>query len=671
MIRERDLEFSTQASAATREYLGLSGKNAMEGRAGFGQRLEAMRENVAAGIDDPDFAGRLRQSAARAAAAAMERADAHLAGERRTYDESLMTARIGGAVDDALAFPRDASALARAQAVIQAETANLGRMAGAPPEAVEQQRRDLSGKLYRQSIMALVDVDPEQAAALLKAHGGDMDQNNRRVLAGLVNEAMDARGAESAYQRIANGRAPSGGKDARLLDAVRGWATAEESGAAGYRAVNRASGAFGRYQFMPNTWNQYADQLGLPRMTKALSLAGDLPSVADQEKAFEALTLDNAESLKRAGVTVTPGALALAHGFGVGAVARMMDAPPDADAGEWVMANADIWGGGEARARAIVRQNRMAGTTMGKWQRRAASASAAPDGAETAPAGAPTSYAEQLRLVEEIGDPEQREAVRKLINSRHQDRQRVEAESREARLTAAYEHVEGGGTIRSMTTADRVALGADLEKVEAYEATLRGEASGEKTKTDLDVWADLERLRSEDPAAFARLDLRAARPSLSEAHWRGFYEKQQAILNRQPVKIDAAMSDVDPLLRAADIHKPTTSTDDPNNGRYVAFQDAFEQALNAEQAATGRDPDQRRAREIAGRLLRRVVTDSWMPFDQRTRLLFEADDAALADPNLQIPADIRAEIEAAFRAAGVTPTEPQILDAYRAYLREN
>ena len=86
------------------------------------------------------------------------------------------------------------------------------------------------------------------------------------------------------------------------------------------------SGAYGKYQFMPDTWAAVAQanpHLGLP-----FNMA---QSTADQqEAAMRAFTEGNARSLAASGIQPTPDNLYLAHRFGVEGAKKVLSADPNA-----------------------------------------------------------------------------------------------------------------------------------------------------------------------------------------------------------------------------------------------------------------------------------------------------------------------------------------------------
>ena len=77
-----------------------------------------------------------------------------------------------------------------------------------------------------------------------------------------------------------------------------------------YNAVNKGSGAYGRYQFIPSTLKEYAKKTG-QTVSQAKTPEG-------QDKMFAKFTEDNMNGLKRRGLPTTELAMWVAHNQGLG-----------------------------------------------------------------------------------------------------------------------------------------------------------------------------------------------------------------------------------------------------------------------------------------------------------------------------------------------------------------
>lgn len=95
-----------------------------------------------------------------------------------------------------------------------------------------------------------------------------------------------------------------------------------ESGNQGYTASNK-SGAYGRYQFMPDTAKQYADKLGISM--------DEWKRPENQDKMFAAFTQDNINQLKARGMPIDLFHVYGAHQQGVGGLSKILANKLDAE----------------------------------------------------------------------------------------------------------------------------------------------------------------------------------------------------------------------------------------------------------------------------------------------------------------------------------------------------
>jgi len=83
-----------------------------------------------------------------------------------------------------------------------------------------------------------------------------------------------------------------------------------------YNAVNKSSGAYGKWQIMPKTMKSYANKLGIS-MDEARTPQG-------QDAVIKKFTDDNARALRRAGLPVNDKTLYLAHQQGAGGAINLL-----------------------------------------------------------------------------------------------------------------------------------------------------------------------------------------------------------------------------------------------------------------------------------------------------------------------------------------------------------
>lgn len=683
-LREREIQITKQVGELSRQYQGLEGRDAVYSLDQFNEALDKIEAEAASGIDDEDFSLRARQIGATRVNSAKNLASTHYNSERNAYNASLSTSRMEIAMDDVGAFPADPGTYRRARAVVNTEVEQLGLLQGASAEEVEDARRNRLSELHLKRMLSLVD----QNLGMAKEVRGDIGKELTREDAAEIDKAIAERTRAvkveghviRATSRISGSGAKmhpkvdedgafsadglniehSFSKDFEYGGTPKRWSgivlhhtedsDVDSAVAYGQRVDEERGGAFG-YHFYIGQDGRIVQGAPLTKKTNHVKAPGRRERYSGSDQA-------NSNSIA---ISFVGAAHVNARHQAVGSepTEAQVEAAQNLVAALSARYGIDqrrVMGHGELQSDRYGSE----GSSVAQMIRMAADSDGGP------------SFNDQMRYADEIGqnDPEVAEDVRTELRQRYQDEQKVEGEQRDARLAEAFDFIEQGGSVRSMPTAQRLALGGDLEKAEAYEKTIRGSKNGEKRETDLDLWAKLERQRQLDPAGFAQRDLRQVMSRLSDSDYKRFIEQQAEIQSSGSVKLDAALTDVDPLLRAAGIDKPTSATKDANDRRYVAFTNAFESRLNQLAAQQGRYPDQKQQREIAASLLRQVTTNTWLPFDERSERVFEAQRERIDSPNLVVPEEEEAKIVEAYRSEGLPPPdEAEIREVYRDMLR--
>ncbi len=126
------------------------------------------------------------------------------------------------------------------------------------------------------------------------------------VLALLAILFLSTTTAQAAYSKIAK----HAGMDQAKFEKIVKKIVKVESVTGNYHAVNKKSGAYGRYQIMPQTAKLYTKSLGIPYNTWKLP--------ANQDRIFQAILKDNIEALKSNGIKITAFTIYGAHQQGSG-----------------------------------------------------------------------------------------------------------------------------------------------------------------------------------------------------------------------------------------------------------------------------------------------------------------------------------------------------------------
>ncbi|RYC29530.1 hypothetical protein D3273_23370 [Lichenibacterium minor] len=249
---------------------------------------------------------------------------------------------------------------------------------------------------------------------------------------------------------------------------------------------NKASGATGRYQFIGSTWDRLSKQY------PELGLTPDgRTDPAQQQRAIQAFTNDNASALGRSGFQATPGNLYLAHFAGANGAAAALKADPNTPVeqvigGAAVRANPFLHGktAGDLVAWA---NGKMAGvdpnTTPGSIPSPAAAASPSPNAhtpaAARAPAvgSAPIGDAVALAAETRLRTGGGTDADRALLATYRQQQNTPPAtRAASADVPATNAHPVGSDTLPPGITPDMVGLdGRPTAAAPVSDGTVRGD----------------------------------------------------------------------------------------------------------------------------------------------------------------------------------------------------
>ncbi len=189
--------------------------------------------------------------------------------------------------------------------------------------------------------------DPQGALDVLKGlKGGGAQQEALigQLLQGGINTAVANQAAEVGLKAGGYGTPSAGGGGSSPAAGYQGTLAGRESGG-NPQAVNPQSGAFGLYQFMPQTAadvRQTNPQLNLPEDHRTWT-----PD--QQNQAEQALRGMNNDRLQKLGIPVTPATLALAHATGADGTAKLLSTPPNTPMeqvvpAQWIQQNPSMQG---------------------------------------------------------------------------------------------------------------------------------------------------------------------------------------------------------------------------------------------------------------------------------------------------------------------------------------
>ena len=122
----------------------------------------------------------------------------------------------------------------------------------------------------------------------------------------LIILSFGATNAQATYSQIAK----HAGMDDKKFEMIVKKIIKIESTTGNYHTVNKKSGAYGRYQIMPQTARLYTKKLGIPY--------GQWKLPANQDRIFKAILKDNIKALKDNGIEITAFTIYGSHQQGAG-----------------------------------------------------------------------------------------------------------------------------------------------------------------------------------------------------------------------------------------------------------------------------------------------------------------------------------------------------------------
>ncbi|MDD5359950.1 MAG: transglycosylase SLT domain-containing protein [Sulfurovaceae bacterium] len=134
----------------------------------------------------------------------------------------------------------------------------------------------------------------------------------RPVLTLLIILSFGATNAQAAYSQIAK----HAGMDDKKFEKIVKKIVKIESTTGNYNTRNKKSGAYGRYQIMPQTAKLYTKKLGIPY--------GKWKIPENQDRIFRAILKDNIQALKKNGIKITAFTIYGSHQQGAGGFNAIM-----------------------------------------------------------------------------------------------------------------------------------------------------------------------------------------------------------------------------------------------------------------------------------------------------------------------------------------------------------
>lgn len=201
---------------------------------------------------------------------------------------------------------------------------------------------------------------------------------------------------------------------------------------------------------------------------------------------------------------------------------------------------------------------------------------------------------------------------------------------------------------------------AILEKQEAEGKARAREAEGKPVKTDFGAWDALNRMVTDDPKAFAALDLGRYADKVSRQDLEEFGKLQRRVRSGDDKPVKNAVTLAQQVDVVADQLKLR-----PNSEDSAAMRKSIYDALNAETQRTGKDLTYEERQKVIDRQVMEVAVPGrfFGTTEKRAFQLTPAERAKAAPTD-----DDRKAIVDRLKAKGVAkPTEAQVLATFRAW----
>lgn len=608
-------------------YLYAQGGDALARRKQAAETLQKAFDERLAGLS-PSARAMAQSSMESRRQSALTSVDRHAGGERVGYLNSQADARINSAIQDGIIDP---AAMSRSLSIARNEIAEAGARNGWSPEVVAQKTQEAEGTIHSGVVTRLANVDPQQALDYLNAHRDVMQANDVVRLEGaLVPEAKRARGRQIGQAAFATGQVD----EASVIRHFEGFKETP------YYDVNALRAGYG------------SDTV--TRQDGSVERVGSGTRVSREDAERDLMRRINTEfkpaaaaALGEVWENLTPGQQAvmvsLTYNYGAGAWNK----------GLARVAQAARTGGTSEIAHAI----RALGSHNGGQNARRRSEEAAIFMASEGQAPARPSQADVLNRMVDIQDPIERAAAFEEYRLRAGIAEQQQAQQRGMAQQAGFALIETGGDIDRLTLDQKMAIGQEgMSSLRTYQSKVM---AGEPIATDPELFVELARQSSTDPAGFAARDPLEWRNRLSDADFKSFVQKQveaaTGAAGGNPLTVSTINTVAKEILPGAGIDPKKKS----GAKSMAQLQEGLLRWSQSYQSQNNRAPSHLEIREQANAMLLPIIIDPPGLMNRESGKMFEMDFEAM---DLE-PADI---LDGTLKIDGTTVPTEQI----EAFVRE-
>jgi len=645
----------------------------------------------------------------------------HITGETEKWEDAVFKDTNAVLTNDAVRNIDNPQALDGIVGKMIGATENYLRRKGLPAEA---SKLDIQSGVYATVISTQIQSGNDQAAlAAFSRYGDKLTAADKLKLLPSLETIQRSTSAKEFARNPGAFAGGSGDFDVRLAAGEGG----SENG--GFVFNKLGSGAYGPFQFMPDTW---AD---VRAKNPGLNLPADMTQATfEQHKAAnDAFKAANAESLKADGYEPTAANMYLAHRFGAKGAVRVLSANPATPLEKilpatWFDKNPDLRGrtAGEFIDGA---QKRMAGVTTVFGSRPGAPgniadsrigdplATSVNDATAGRPArtleeavnivtspsarqaatdpgqGVPNARQQMIQIEQErqrareinyaqfSGNPKTYAANEAAINSLYEQRKASVQLYKDQLWDAVQEHMLRGGKgpdgkpngtpAMEMPSADIVSQ-LDFEQVRKLEKQVELNIQGAKPKTDWGLYTDLERGLTHENAnvreVFAKMHPMQFRSQLADDQYKSILELQATVRKGDGREISEAVSRSQIIKSTLEVvlGPEPKPTDGTRRKEYANKEAQFNRVLNYEVSAFEKE----KGKKADAKEFQDIVDGIIKSAVSGERKGWFGWGSPAEKPLFQfsladIPRPDRDALAAYLRSVGVAPTDSNILEAYR------
>ena len=359
IIQDKIIENETEATNANNayqeeaarlwgEFSSLQGQEAVDALPRFQEQMRGLRDRYVTGASNPAVRRQLNRSIGGAAAGMLGQAGQQNGRNVRMAGDTAQQSAGNNAINEGVRTRDNPQEVAGAlqRGLVSVET--RGRLLGWDTATLESQRAEYRGRFYSAVIATTAENDPLRAQQIFEANRDNMDAQSQIRIENFLRAPVRTRRAADIVQEVTRppgapaGGAPAapgtpmnrqGGTPGAADDnPVRAQVARAEGGtdAQGQPIQNRAgSSAYGPLQITRDTWNAYAERLGLQRDVEGQTPPANRGDRATQNRIWDAFQADARRDIGR---DLTPREQYTAWFLGISGAKAFIMADPNADA---------------------------------------------------------------------------------------------------------------------------------------------------------------------------------------------------------------------------------------------------------------------------------------------------------------------------------------------------